>query len=204
VIVVDWKPIKHDVIGDVTVRRCFFNYSCPIDLAAPQRDIFNAGSAEDFMIVTSATGEPIISSMELDSADPIVPPIRPRSGGITAYQLWQVQKLRRDIRKEYLDHWEATATDTGTGRPVDAIICPAAPYTAYPHGKGRLVPFYLSSPGPSPGTNCRYSNYTTVWNGLDYPASIFPVTTVDPTLDAKNPLRKFYDDVDKTIYEMCE
>jgi len=166
--VVDWKPIKHGLIGDVT------------------RNIFNAGAAEDFMIVTSATGEPIISTMDLDSPDPIVPPIRPRSGGITAYQLWQVQKLRRDTRKEYLDHWEATASETGTGRPVDAIICPAAPYTAYPHGKGM------------------YSTYTTVWNGLDYPAAIFPVTTVDPVLDAKGSPREFYDDVDKTIHEMYD
>jgi hypothetical protein len=29
----------------------------------------------------------------------------------------------------------------------------------------------------------RYVNYTTVWNALDYPAAIFPVTTVDSTLD---------------------
>jgi len=111
-------------------------------------DIFNAGSAEDFMVVTSATGEPIISSMALEGADDMRLPYRPTNGGTTAYQLWQAQKLRRDIRKEYLDHWEATASETGTGRPVDAIICPAAPYVAHPHGKGGLVPFYLLSLGP--------------------------------------------------------
>ncbi|KAG0695939.1 general amidase [Suillus ampliporus] len=104
-------------------------------------------------------------------------------GGKTAYQLWQVQKLRQDIRKEYLDHWEATASETGTGRPVDAIICPAAPFAATPHGKNR------------------YTNYTTVWNALDYPAAIFPVTTVDSTLDGKEPRHDFYDDFDKHIYE---
>jgi hypothetical protein len=113
-----------------------------------QRNIFNAGSAEDFMIMTSATGEPIVSTMELDSADPIIPPIRPKSGGITAYQLWQQQKLRRDTRKEYLDHWEATASETGTGRPVDAIICPTAGYAAHPHGKSMSVPVYLRNLGP--------------------------------------------------------
>jgi amidase len=86
------------------------------------------------MIVTSATGEPVISTMCPDDVDPTTP-ARPRSGGITAYQLWQFQKLRRDIRKEYLDHWEATASETSTGRPVDAIICPVGPYTAHPHGK---------------------------------------------------------------------
>jgi len=108
-----------------------------------QRDIWNAASAEDFMITTSVSGEPVIATMELDSSDVVVAPFRPKKGGITAYQLWQVQKLRIDLRKEYLDHWAATASVTGTGRPVDAIICPAAPYAAPPHGSNRSASLYL-------------------------------------------------------------
>jgi hypothetical protein len=50
----------------------------------------------------------------------------------------------------------------------------------------------------------RYANYTTVWNTLDYPAAVFPVTTVDSALDGKEPPHSFYDDFDKTVYEMCE
>ncbi|KAG1755245.1 general amidase [Suillus paluster] len=164
--VVDWKPIKHRLLGEVT------------------RDIWNAASAEDFMITTSVTGEPIIATMELD--DVVASSLPQKSGGITAYQLWQVQKLRQNIRKEYLDHWEATASETGTGRPVDAIICPAAPYAATPHGK-----------------NC-YGYYTMVWNALDYPAAIFPVTTVDPILDGKELTHDFYDEIDKKVYEMYD
>jgi amidase len=53
-------------------------------------------------------------------------------------------------------------------------------------------------------TISRYTNYTTVWNALDYPAAIFPVTTVNPNLDAKKPRQSFYDDFDKDVYEMCE
>ncbi|OAX42358.1 general amidase [Rhizopogon vinicolor AM-OR11-026] len=166
--VVDWKPIKHGELGDVT------------------RDIWNAASAEDFMITASLTGEPIITTMELENADAVRAPFRPKKGGITAYQLWQVQRMRRDLRKEYLDHWEATASETGTGRPVDAIICPAAPFAAPPHGKNT------------------YTNYTTVWNALDYPAAIFPVTTVDPNLDTKKPRHDFYDDFDEGIHEMYD
>lgn len=75
--------------------------------------------------------------MELDDADATVPSFRPKNGGITAYQLWQLQKLRQNIRKEYIDHWNATASETGTGRAVDAIICPVAPFVATPHGKNR-------------------------------------------------------------------
>jgi hypothetical protein len=43
-----------------------------------------------------------------------------------------------------------------------------------------------------------------VWNALDYPATVFPVTAVDPTLDAKTSPHEFYGDFDKNIYEMCE
>jgi len=50
----------------------------------------------------------------------------------------------------------------------------------------------------------RYRYYTMVWNALDYPASIFPVTTVDPTLDARIPSHEFYDDFDKKVYDMCK
>jgi amidase len=166
--VVDWKPIKHRLLGDIT------------------RDIWNAASAEDFAITTSITGEPIITTMELSDADTAVASFRPQNGGITAYQLWQVQKLRQNIRKEYLDHWEATVSETGTGRPVDAIICPAAPFAATPHGKNRYV------------------DYTAVWNALDYPATIFPVTTVDSILDGKVPPHDFYNDFDKDVYEMYD
>lgn len=58
----------------------------------------------------------------------------PEQKGVSAYQLWQIQKQRKDLRQEYLEHWNSTVNATGTGRPVDAIIAPVAPYTAVPHG----------------------------------------------------------------------
>ncbi|KAG2145199.1 general amidase [Suillus clintonianus] len=177
--VVDWKPIKHRELGDITASNIFYTM---------QRGIMNAASAEEFMITTSVTGEPLITTMELDDADTAVATFRPQNDGLTVYQLWQVQKLRQNIRMEYLDHWEATVSETGTGRPVDAIICPAAPFVATPHGKNRSV----------------YVDYTIVWNALDYPAAVFPVTTVDSTLDGKAPPHGFYDDFDKDIYEMYD
>jgi len=115
----------------------FYNCTTYRLSSAMQRNIWNAASSEDYMITTSVTGEPIIATMELDNSNAAAAPFRPKKIGITAYQLWQVQKLRRDIRKEYLDHWEAMVSETGTGRPVDAIICPASSYAATPHGKNR-------------------------------------------------------------------
>lgn len=65
--------------------------------------------------------------------------------GTTAYQLWQLQKKKGDIRREYLDYWESTIQISGTGRPVDAIISPVAPFAAPPHGMNRSVRFIVLS-----------------------------------------------------------
>lgn len=155
------------------------------------------------MITASESGEPVISSMVPESSQAVVTTFRPKKGGLTAYQLWQVQKERKDLRAKYLEYWNNTVARTGTGRPVDAIICPAAPYAAPPHGQNRsAIPvrntyfFYQRKID-------RYANYTTVWNALDYTASTFPVTTVDPTIDVKQPRDTFIDTFDQEIYEMC-
>jgi amidase len=58
-----------------------------------------------------------------------------RVTALTVWQLWKLHKEKRELRKEYLDHWQATVSKTTTGRPVDAVISPAVPYAATPHGK---------------------------------------------------------------------
>jgi amidase len=102
---------------------------------------------------------------------------------ITAFQLWQLNRKKRDLRQAYLEAWEATAATTGTGRPLDAIISPLSPWPAPPHG-------YNSS-----------ASYTMVFNFLDYPAMAIPVTRVDPKLDQQRPRQTFYNDADKAHYD---
>lgn len=120
-IVVDWKPYKHG------------------ELVATSFSIWGSGLTEDVVAVTNESGEPILVGM----MDPDAPPSTKENswsatvttpGSTSSYELWQLQKRRVDLRNEYLDHWEATVTTTGTGRPVDAIIAPCAPYAAPPHG----------------------------------------------------------------------
>lgn len=48
---------------------------------------------------------------------------------------------------------------------MDVILCP-----------------YLPTPAPLLETT-RYWGYTSIWNLLDYPAAVFPVTSVDPEID---------------------
>lgn len=46
--------------------------------------------------------------------------------------------------------------------------------------------------------------YTTVFNALDYPACIIPVSKVDSALDAKKPPHGFLNTTDKSNYELCK
>jgi amidase len=48
----------------------------------------------------------------------------------TASQISAINVLKRQYQKEYMEYWNSTASHTGTGRPVDAIITPLAPFAA--------------------------------------------------------------------------
>ncbi|EHK21770.1 uncharacterized protein TRIVIDRAFT_53223 [Trichoderma virens Gv29-8] len=91
--------------------------------------------------------------------------------------------LKREYQKEYLDYWNGTAEITGTGRPVDAWILPAAPFTA-------------ARPG-------RYDwyGYTAVTNVLDYTTAVVPVTTANKDIDLKNETYTALNDWDRKVWE---
>ncbi|KAF9814802.1 hypothetical protein IEO21_04910 [Rhodonia placenta] len=145
------------------------------------------------------SGEPLIQSMSptvdahayaLD--EPFARTVVGERRHLSAYEartiprLWQLHKEKRALRKSHLDHWEATAARTGTGRAVDAIISPVEPYAACPHG-------------------CNSDAfYTTLCNVLDYAAVVFPVTHVDGARDAAQPPHAFRNQEDAAVYEMCE
>ncbi|TFK38849.1 amidase signature domain-containing protein [Crucibulum laeve] len=170
--VIDWKPLKHGEIYTVA------------------RDIWGAGATEDYNVTSAPTGEPVIMSMSPEAekivANADTPSFRRPPDGISAYELWQVQKKKRDLRQEYVDYWQASVELTGTGRPVDAVISPSAPFVAPPHGLNT------------------YANYTMIWNVLDYPALVIPVSKVDQTLDTKQSAHTFYGTEDQANYDLYE
>ena len=43
-----------------------------------------------------------------------------------------------------------------------------------------------------------------IWNGLDYPACVFPVSKVDQVLDVKRPRDKFLSKADEYFYNLCK
>ncbi|KAF8830610.1 hypothetical protein HHX47_DHR2000847 [Lentinula edodes] len=146
---------------------------------------------EDYRVSCELSGEPLIQSMLPDEGahetaieEPYVKRLVGPPYHRNTYELWNLHKEKRELRKSHLDHWEATISRTGTGRPIDAIISPAVAYAAVPHG--------LNTD----------SFYTTLCNAMDYATSVFPVTFVDATLDHRHPPHEFYNHEDEAIYNL--
>ncbi|KAF1828551.1 amidase [Decorospora gaudefroyi] len=89
----------------------------------------------------------------------------------------------RRLRKEYLDYWNSTADETGTGRPVDALISPLAPWPAARREK------------------YTYYGYTTWVNALDYTSVVVPVTNVDKRVDVRDVGYQALNELDKRIQD---
>jgi amidase len=105
------------------------------------------------------------------------------------FQYWQEE--REAYRKEYAKVWNDTATgrneETGEMEgAVDVILCPVGPGVASRHD------------------TARYWGYTSQWNLLDYPAVVFPVDKVDPTLDKVEKEYKPMNEVDRENWELCK
>jgi len=93
---------------------------------------------------------------------------------------------RRQALKDYMEYWNSSAERTGTGRPVDCIISPLAPFAAA---------------RPQKYTYYGYS----VWvNTLDYTSVVVPVTQVDKSVDKKDENFKAIDEQDQKTQDTCE
>ena len=119
-----------------------------------QEYIYAADGGQDYRKQCSIADEPLIQTMmphpeQAEAHHPWEPhpnyldepfTITLRStgkGALSAYELWKLHKRKREIQKEQLDHWQNTINRTGTGRPVDALLSPVAPFAAPPHGLNR-------------------------------------------------------------------
>ncbi|KAL4810834.1 amidase signature domain-containing protein [Aspergillus unguis] len=99
----------------------------------------------------------------------------------TAMEIAKTNIAKREYQKQYLDYWNSTSQLTGTGRPVDAVIAPAAPHAS-------VIP-----------TRYAHVGYTAVFNLLDYTSAVIPVTTADKNVDIASP-REFLGELDEKIY----
>ena len=93
---------------------------------------------------------------------------------------------KREYQKEYLEYWNSTKDLTGTGRPVDGLIAPLAPFPA------------ARQEGYS------YYGYSTFVNLLDYTSCVFPVTTADKNIDVMDEDFRPLSDEDKEVAAGCK
>lgn len=145
--VVDWKPHKHAEIYKVTVRAAFSTEEMQSAYYS-QTEIWAAAGDADYAAVASQTGEPVLKSMSNYGASSRTSEagVYINDQGVSAFELFQTQKRRAALWKEYLDYWQSTKSTTLTGRPVDAIISPVAPFPPPPHGKnwrGSIISFIM-------------------------------------------------------------
>ncbi|KIW04342.1 uncharacterized protein PV09_04632 [Verruconis gallopava] len=74
----------------------------------------------------------------------------------------------RQLKKSHMDYWNSTVMQTSTGRPVDAVISPLAPF---PAARPKMYAYY---------------GYSLWVNLLDYTSVVFPVLNVDKTVDVRD------------------
>ncbi|WWD21777.1 hypothetical protein CI109_106264 [Kwoniella shandongensis] len=152
--VVDWVPFKSAEAVEIITS------------------IWNSDGGHDIKKQLALSGEPQLG-YNLD----------PNARDMPAHELFDLCFRRTNYIKSALDHWNATAIQTSTGRPVDAIITPA------------------SACAPQQHDTTMYLGYTGFCNLMDYTTSVFPVTKVDPKVDIKEPREKFLSTDDKRNYD---
>ncbi|KIY02989.1 uncharacterized protein Z520_01455 [Fonsecaea multimorphosa CBS 102226] len=141
------KAAGHEVIDWVGVNH--------VEGTAILDIVYKADGGKDIRDECEASGEPILPGLGEGA-----------SKHLSVWEAWQLNKRRDAYRKTYLDAWNTSASKTSTGRPVDAIISPVAPFVAAVLSENDNL------------------DYTSIWNLLDYPSVVFPTgLRVDPKID---------------------
>ncbi|EXJ86327.1 hypothetical protein A1O3_03278 [Capronia epimyces CBS 606.96] len=156
--VIEWKPPSHRRIVDVVIKTWIYDGG---------KDVHGA---------FALSGEPISLQIKSSYGD------KPKEE-YTASQIAATNIAKRKIQKEYMDYWNSTAEETGTGRPVDGVICALAPY---PAARPEKYDYY---------------GYSLWVNGLDYTSVVVPVTTADKSLDQYAEGYVPISDLDKKTFE---
>ena len=73
------------------------------------------------------------------------------------YEAWELQLQRTEYQKKMLELWNETAKQTKNGNPMDAFICPIAPFAAVSHNNYDHVSYtsWVSLTQNSSFSNCK-------------------------------------------------
>ncbi|GMM33294.1 putative amidase [Saccharomycopsis crataegensis] len=144
-------------------------------------DVYGADGYKEVVDYTQASGEPI------------VPEILSLAGGATLpkgvghiHEHWDHAKRRYEVQQAVDDYWfNETTKLTGTGRPVDGIICPVWDTPSF---KTRDIGKF-------------YGDYVAQFNTLDYSVVVVPVLCADKLEDTKPSRSEFVSDKDEELWE---
>lgn len=156
--VIEWNPPSHQTVLDMAYKTWRYDGG---------KDIHGA---------FALSGEPISPQIILSYG-------KGPQQEFLASQIASTNVDKRRIQKEYMDYWNSTVNLTGTGRPVDGIICPLAPYPAARPEK------------------YKYYGYSTWVNGLDYTSVVIPVCLSDKNIDKYSPEYTPISDQDKVAFD---
>ncbi|KAL4767758.1 amidase signature domain-containing protein [Aspergillus nidulans var. acristatus] len=134
------------------------------DLLTMLAKFFVADGGKSVRKLLEPTGEPFRPEMKAyeDAAE------------LGVHEMWQLHLKRNTLCKSYLDRWNESG--------IDAVLCPATPYSTVEHGK------------------FAYVGYTGVFNVLDYPGVSFPCgVKADKNLDKPYVNHQPLSDIDAQI-----
>ncbi|CAE7223598.1 unnamed protein product [Rhizoctonia solani] len=130
--VIDWEPMDHQQAIEVVSR------------------LYLLDGGDEIRSVLAESGEPPIPSVARILTE------GEKRGAYTLAESWEMNAKRDEFRARALKHWNETERRTKSGRPVDAVLCPASATLAPPHW------------------TMRWFGYTAYWNLVDFPAAVFP------------------------------
>ncbi|PWY68972.1 acetamidase [Aspergillus sclerotioniger CBS 115572] len=128
------------------------------------------------------SGEDLLSHIALSGEALPLQSFIGKSKHFNAGEVAELNVQKREYMKKYMDYWNRTNDMTATRRPVDAIICPTAPYAAV-----------------IPGKFC-HSGYTTFINTLDYTTVVIPITFADKEVHTAEDPPQFFNQLDQKVY----
>ncbi|OAA55296.1 Amidase [Niveomyces insectorum RCEF 264] len=169
-VVTPHPPIQRSI--NETVQRLeaaghkVIEFQPPLDFWEMAQDLwklyFQTGAKETKALV-AASGEPLTENFSwyLDTF---------KIKELTVPELFKLNTKLGQYRRQFYQIWTATKEQTGTGRPMDGLICPCAPSAGFPHE----FPVWWG--------------YFALWNLLDYPSTILPLKgfKIDPKTDPKD------------------
>ncbi|KAH4340693.1 amidase [Parastagonospora nodorum] len=154
--VIPWTPPSHKTLTDTGFKTWVFD------------------GGKDVKAAFALSGEPMSDQVKFFSS---------LEKEASASEVAATNVELRTLKKEYLDYWTSTVAQTSTGRSVDAVISPLAPF---PAARPKRYAYY---------------GYSTWVNLLDYTSVVVPVTNVDKAMDVKDAGFKAVSELDQQIQD---